>query len=502
MKKNSFNLITNLESLVDIPDPLPEHRIVLEYPTDALGEILGEAAKRLAYHVQVPEGMAAQSVLAVASLVAQAYVNVSIPSVIGTKPISLYFLTVAESGDRKSSVDALALSALNDYETDRLSNFKSEIESYDAAVNAWKIRRESIVKTVQSNMTAPEQKELEEELFDLEKSKPILPARPNIMFSEPTPEGIFRHYQQALPNAGLFSDEGISFFNGHGMKDDAKGRMIGMLSHLWDGKTLSRTRGALEESGILTDCRLSAHLMLQPIVAEKIFTDPIMQGQGIMARFLIFDTPSMAGRRFLKDRDLTNGARNDPAVIRYWETVKTLLARKININEQTGGLVLASMEIYGDALKVWSDIHDSIEAKIAHGQIFEHIKPFASKGAEQVARISVVLAVFEEEQSPNVNHIQRASVIVDYYLKSMANRMKETQYDKDELFARDLLGWIKSNGGVLRCNDFKSIKPPSIRPAKIARKILNILVEQGYLFIREYSSRSGKASVWEVIHPQ
>ncbi|PJD92927.1 MAG: hypothetical protein CK424_05000 [Legionella sp.] len=213
MNNISLGLIPNIKKSTDIVEYLPERQVLLNYPVDALGETLGSAAKRLAYHVQVPEGMAAQSVLAVASLVAQAYVNVCIPNIIGLKPVSLYFLTVAESGDRKSSVDTLALSMINRYEAQCLQNFQSEIKRYDAAMDAWKLRRESVVKRSQNNheMTEQAQEDIEDELFNVECSKPKPPARSNILFSEPTPEGIFKHYQQGLPSAGLFSDEGIFF---------------------------------------------------------------------------------------------------------------------------------------------------------------------------------------------------------------------------------------------------------------------------------------------------
>ena len=502
MNNSSLSLITNIDKPTDIVDSLPERQMSLKYPIDALGEVLGGAAKRLAYHVQVPEGMAAQSVLAVASLVAQSHINVSIPSIIGFKPVSLYFLSVAESGDRKSSIDTLALAPINDYQAHRFQNFQEEIKRYHAAIDAWKQHKESVIKRSQNaEMTEQDRENLEEELFNLEESKPKHPARSNILFSEPTPEGIFKHYQQGLPSAGLFSDEGISFFNGHGMKDEAKGRTIGMLSHLWDGKSISRTRGAGGESSVLNGCRLTTHLMLQPIIAEKIFTDPIMQGQGIMARFLIFDAPSLAGSRLLKGRDLTNGAYTDLMIIRYIETVKTFLNRSINVNEKTGELILESFEIKGDALKEWSTIHDAIEKQIALGGNFEDIKPFASKAAEYVARIAAILSFFEMFDSPKVDHIQRAGLLVDFYLKTMANRTKEAEYAKEDLFARDLLDWIKVNGGLLKCSNFKYIKPTSIRSAKKARKILALLVDLGHLRVTEFNNRTGFPSIWEV-NPQ
>lgn len=486
-----------------LADPLPEQYSLPKFPLDALGEILGNAAKRMAYHVQVPEGIAGQSVLAVAALIAQAHINIGLQNIIGNKPVSLYFLSIAESGDRKSSVDSLALAPVNDFETKRRQILQEDIVRYETAIEAWKIRKDSIIK--KSNQSKGEikeqkQKELEEKLFNLEATKPKSPRRPNIIFGEPTPEGIWKHYCQGDPSAGLFSDEGISFFGGHGMNDESKGRTIGMISHFWDGKPISRTRGADGESGILAGCRLSAHLMVQPIIATQTLADPILQGQGILARFLICNELSIAGTRFLVNRDLTQGANNDPAIGKYWKRIAELLQHPIKINQESGELELTTMEIKGDALDVWSALHDRIEKQIAPGGLYSEIKPFASKAAENAARIASVLAFIERYEQPSVEHIERAGKLIMYYLESMANRTKEALHDAEALLARDLIEWIKINGGRLTSNDFKRLSPPSIRPAKKVRKILSFLVESGNLRIAEYNSRTSQPNVWEIDH--
>ncbi|MBF0819946.1 DUF3987 domain-containing protein, partial [Streptococcus acidominimus] len=56
--------------------PLPP---AAPYPLDALGPILGEAASAIARKVQAPAAIAAQSVLAAASLAVQAHADVRMP---------------------------------------------------------------------------------------------------------------------------------------------------------------------------------------------------------------------------------------------------------------------------------------------------------------------------------------------------------------------------------------------------------------------------------------
>ena len=108
-------IIAPLPGIDSNPLPLANRAPAPVYPVDALGDLLGNAAKALAYYVQSPVGMAAQSILAVASLAVQGHVNIQKGN-IGTSPTTLYCLTIAGSGERKSSVDGLAMKPVYDYQ--------------------------------------------------------------------------------------------------------------------------------------------------------------------------------------------------------------------------------------------------------------------------------------------------------------------------------------------------------------------------------------------------
>src|SRR4051794_33295821 len=60
-------------------------------------------------------GICAQSVLACATLASQGHADVELPTG-QTRPCSNYFVTVAESGERKSSADAEALWPIRTHE--------------------------------------------------------------------------------------------------------------------------------------------------------------------------------------------------------------------------------------------------------------------------------------------------------------------------------------------------------------------------------------------------
>lgn len=480
------------------PIPLPEKPAPLTYPVEALGPILGEAAKAIAFHVQVPLGIACQSVLAASSLVAQQHINVA-RGKISIGPVSLYCLSVAESGDRKSATDKLALKPIRDFEAARSDELRSEWKRYRSNLTAWEIRSHTIKQAFKPKgdkaMSENEEQRLANALMELEAEKPSPPPRSNITFAEPTPEAIWRHYQQGLPSAGLFSDEAVSFFNGHGMTAEAKGRMIGCLSQLWDGSTLQRTRAAEGESGEMGARRLSTHLMVQPIVSKEVLADPLLLGQGFIARFLICHESSIAGTRFLANRDATIGPHDDPALIAYWTRLAELLAIPVNINEETGGLDLHILEITDAAYQQWEALHDGIERHLAPGGMFINIKAFASKAAENAARIAAVMA-FVENEKITANHIQRAGQLTSYYLESMAARTGDAANDLEDIQARELLDWIIQHGGKLEAAQFKYL-PNTFRKASKTRSILQRLRMDGH--INAQIGTGGKEVYWEII---
>jgi putative DNA primase/helicase len=79
------------------------------FPDEALGNILGPAARAINDRVRAPMAICGQSVLAAANLAVQAHADVELPIGRGlAKPTSNFFVTVAVTGERKSASDAEA----------------------------------------------------------------------------------------------------------------------------------------------------------------------------------------------------------------------------------------------------------------------------------------------------------------------------------------------------------------------------------------------------------
>ena len=114
------------------PRPLIESNPVAQpYPVHALGGILGPAVERMAEVIGVPQALAAQSVLAASALATQGHAGLQLDG--RNYPLSLYLITVAASGDRKTAADRCALLPARQWEREQWQRYREQLARYRAA---------------------------------------------------------------------------------------------------------------------------------------------------------------------------------------------------------------------------------------------------------------------------------------------------------------------------------------------------------------------------------
>ena len=131
--------LAKVEPESDWPEALPLRRDTpppKPFPLNALGPLLCDAANCMAEILQCPDALAGQSVLAAATLAAQAHADVVIDGRVS--PLSGYFVTVAESGERKSAIDTLALKPHEDHQRLLREQQVTEIAHWQTEHAAWK----------------------------------------------------------------------------------------------------------------------------------------------------------------------------------------------------------------------------------------------------------------------------------------------------------------------------------------------------------------------------
>ncbi|MCB1470952.1 MAG: DUF3987 domain-containing protein, partial [Rhizobiaceae bacterium] len=153
---------------------------------------------------QAPIAIPAASALAVASLAVQGFANVE--TLGGRRPLSLFALTIARSGERKSSCDAPLLLALHEHERIQSHNRQEALANWQNTLALWRGDRDQIL--AEAKRGKGEKRAAAQADLDALGPEPAMPICADRTVTEPTFEGLTRLFAEGQPSLGIFSDEG------------------------------------------------------------------------------------------------------------------------------------------------------------------------------------------------------------------------------------------------------------------------------------------------------
>ena len=463
-----------------------------KFPTRALGEILGPAVEEALDVIQAPDSIMGNSALAVASLSVQAHAD---PSIDGRSfPCSLYLVSVAQSGERKSACDNHLLRPVRNWVNERRKTHAIESDEYTAKKASYDSQRSEILSRKKET---PEEKEA---ALSRLGASPAVPPLPTLTFGDATFEGAFKQLERGLPSQGLFSDEGGVIVGGHAMNAENQMKTAAGLSQFWDGNPLTRVRSG-DGASTLYGRRLTMHLMLQPVVAESFFGNRVLSSQGLPNRVLLANPKSTAGGRLYKEVDLSQSAANK----RYEERVTHLLNLSLPLAEgATNELKPRPLYLQHEAKRLWIDRHNKIESQLADGKALSAVRGFASKAPEHAARLAAVLTLFDNPDARNIDleHMEAGWTLLEFYLNEALRLFDISESDPELTLARTVRDWIWSrNKPLISLVEIYRYGPNRIRNAKTALKLMGILWEHGYVrpaTVKVEFEGITRKDVWEV----
>jgi hypothetical protein len=455
------------------------------FPVEALGPCLGPAAEAIAKKVQTPVALAAQSVLAAAALGAQAHADVMMP--FGqTRPLSLLMMTVASSGDRKTSTDTEALWAVRKREDAMLAEYDRELPVWKLAMSAWAAEKKKIESD--KKLIYAERRDKLERLGE----EPLQPLFPLLTAPDPTIEGLIKAWTNAPASLGLFSAEGGQFVGGHGMSSEHKLKTAAAFSELWDGRGARRLRAG-DGLTLLRGRRLTGHIMIQPLAASVFLTDAVLRDQGLLSRCLVAAPTSIAGKRLYRDEptDMTAIRAFGDKMLRLLERPWPLVEGKRNELEPR------ILRIGAAAESVWREFYDHVERQSGRAGELGVIADFAGKAAEHAARIAGVITVVQDASAAEIQEAEMANAVtlVDWYIGEELRLAASSMTDPAVIRAKRLLDWIKAqNAGAISLRDICRLAPAELRSKDAAERACKILVDHGWL-----SEQSQRPRAWAVV---
>lgn len=380
-------------------------REVPAYPMAALGP-LAPACEAIAQGGQVQPAMVGQSLLGAASLLTQGLFNVETLS--GARPLSLYLLTLAESGDGKSTADRASLAPVTEWQ-------RSESKRYSVA-----LADVDRIKATRKKGDDP----------------PEPPACPFRLVTDATVEGLRRDLDAGVCSQGVFTDEAAAILSGYGMSAEQRAKTAGVFSKLWDAGHLSVSRasgGRVERYGR----RVAAHWLIQPMAAAEALGDPLLSALGFWPRWLLA-WPAPAAPRLARGFD----PGSLPAVGAYWQRCNELLSE--SLPDDAGEC--PAIPLADEARSVLAGAFERFEREGRQGSL-QAIKPYALRASEQACRIAGVLCAFDGRRQVSATDMRGALALVAYSLATWQAVIDEGAADQRGVYALRLYEWLTQRPG-------------------------------------------------------
>ena len=466
------------------------------FPMEALGSVLGPAACAIVDQVQCPQAIAGQSVLAVATLAVQGHADLELPQG-STAPLSSFFFTVAQSGERKSTADRKALWPIREREKILRAQHDDALPAYTIRQASWEASRKQILSNRKLSRDA---KHAELEQLG---PPPRAPLTPLLTCPEPTFEGLCLLLQSGHPSVGVFSAEGAQFLGGYGMSKDHRLKTAAALSAIWDGEPIKRVRRG---DGIiqLPGRRVTMHLLAQPGVSNLLLGSRELHDQGLVSRVLASAPMTTAGSRFWKD----TRPESERAIGRYGARILGMLERTLPLErDKPNELAPRTLKLGSLARRRLVAFMDHVERQLAPNGPLAAIRPFAHKVPEHAARLGCVLALIDRLDVEEISghHLEAGILLAEHYTAEARRLHDAGQSDPDLDLAQRVLDWLTwdwPGKPLISVPDLYTYGPGPVRDKQAASRIIDILEDHGWLLREEQPVRVNgtmRREVWRLV---
>lgn len=443
-------------------------------PVDILDEIISEAIYDVHDLTQAPEPLIASSVFSAISLSCQGLIKVRVSETLEYNT-SISSLVIANSGERKTSVDRMVLAPFYQHDKVKLAQSDEMKSVHYARLRAWSEREKGILsqirkKTVKGECTAS----LSDALVELQLERPFIPKMNKIIYNNVTPEALQYAMYHHGSHIGLIADEGTNILDRKVMSE------FSFINSIWDGVPFSVERKT-SPSFTIENGRITLSVMVQ----EKPFNLYLRRmgekarGSGFFARCLIVhidEQLSTQGERFIDKRP-----KNSHYLTLFHKRINELLNEKGLQNELSSEKILSFTPA---ALYAWQEIYNLIESRIGPDGDYANMNDFASKLANNVARLSALLSYFTQgDRAIEKEYVESAWLICEWYMKQAINLFGHEDGYHEAL----LLSWLHreySRRNVrIKYNDIRRYGPNVLRKGKLLDKVVSNLEKENVIEI-------------------
>ena len=456
---NSFNINMPLQGV-----PFPGYM-----PLPLLQAAVNEAQN----NVKAPMPLIFSGALAAIAVASQGLVDVCKPT--GQRvPTSLMLLSIANSGERKSTAENVFLGPIRTFQKEQNIIYQNALSEWVARHHVWETKKKAILKSI-SKMTSSGvlSEEEEQRLFDHENHRPAKPKKFKLLYDDSTSEALFSGLNKSLPTAGLISSEGGGVLSGRALNDLSKQNAI------WSGDSITVDR-ASAESYEINGARLTVSIMAQ----ESAFKDymdrrgEVSRGSGLWARFLVCNPRSTQGTRFIENGTMSWEYRD-----KFSARLVEILQKNIALLENPGRekqVIYFSSEASGR----WLEIFNAIESEIRQDGYFSGAGDHASKLADNIARVAALFHFFEGGGGDiSISTLNSAVDVCHWYSDEFIKLFMPQPVEQVDAF--ELNSWLQNyrvgKGRYIRKNHIRQYSLNKLRGDDRLGRALEVLRLQGVI---------------------
>jgi hypothetical protein len=442
-----------------------------EFPFDALGGIAKLAAKTIQEGLGAPGAIIGQCIVNALAMCCQGHGDIMID---GRRILlSIYAVTIAQSGERKSGVDKIVYAEHRKFEADERQKYLAENEEYEIEKEVYEIALADVKKLKKSRS----KEELLEAIAGIGK-RPRPPKTRDLFVEDFTVEGLVKMMSNNHPSLSLLTDEGGRFYGGHAMNGENQMKTLAILNSIWDNGSAKFTRSG-EGTSSAQNKRVSMHLMLQPVVADIALGSENADGQGFNARILFVMPNSTIGDREYRSVNIADTKE----VKAFYRQVRQCLERKCRMS-QTAKAELDPEEIKltEEAFSLWRDFYNEVEASLKKGGKYALISAFGAKAAEHCLRLAGILQLFENPgaRKVSIEVMRNAIKLMHFYLAECLRLTGIHSIDRKLRLAESLRVWIQNREFIYPGLVYQ-YGPNQIRNKAAAKEAIDILVLHNWL---------------------
>lgn len=405
------------------------------YPLEAFLVLLRNTALELQRNVQAPDALIGMGLIAGMSTACQGLFDVKLPTG-QCRPTSLYLCGVAESGERKSTVDALVFAPLYEHDRRKAVAFQVELDRYQTERELWEAKNQGLRNRLAKAVSKGESIEtIQDELAQHTKLKPKKPRPRRFMRQNITARAVMDSLDGDGESIAITTDEGQVMFKSEAMAQ------LGLLNKAWDGAPMLTLDRADFDNVLVMNPRVTISIMTQRSVLQAYLAKhgEIAKGSGHWARYLVGWPESTQGFRQINTEELV------------WECLPTFHARMRELLEQfdanagSGEIERELVEFSDDARARWFDLARQTEWMLRPGDYLHDINDFASKIMELLGRLAAVFHCFSgEEGKITLDTLERAFTVVQWHLDEY-KRLFSPQFtlSQDQVDAQAVVKYLR-----------------------------------------------------------